>query len=597
MVQINVPGLAGLIVFYFLILFAGLFSKKLMSLLNNVDFSFGRKKKAAKPAETQVEKGLSDTDDLMLAGRDINYFVGIFTMTATWVGGGYINGAAEATIKDGILWCQAPFCYAVALICGGLFFASKMRNMKYVTMLDPLQNKYGKELGALFYIPAFSGEILWSAAILAALGTSLQVICGIPESTSIMASAGFAMIYTLFGGLYSVAFTDVFQLICIFVGLILALPFMTSNENVTTPLQDKMVFNGQDKSIFGTIKSEDAALWVDHAVFMMCGGIPWQAYFQRVLSSRDAKVARVLSVFAGFGCFCAAIPAVVVGVITLNTDWTNVEGVAHELNEGNYKLAVPLCLNYLCPPVITFIGLGAVSAAVMSSTDSSVLGVSCMFTRNVFQRVFYPKATDKQMMWALRGTIVVNTTIAMVIAITVKSVYGLYLICSDLVFVLLFPHLVLVIHFPHLVNRYGMVVGFFTAFLLRALSGEPVLGYDAILKFPGYAEGENGKVGHQKFPFRIICMIIHLLLCLAVTRLTDYLYQNGHMTDKMDVLKEYSSENTNKSNGNKTDVVIENSYPIEALKNGSSNGTSNGVVNGKNGEANGHKNGYTNGHC
>ena len=44
------------------------------------------------------------------------------------------------------------------------------------------------------------------------------------------------------------------------------------------------------------------------------------------------------------------------GVITLNTDWASVEGVAHELNEGNYKLAVPLCLNYLCPPVITFIG-------------------------------------------------------------------------------------------------------------------------------------------------------------------------------------------------------------------------------------------------
>ena len=35
------------------------------------------------------------------------------------------------------------------------------------------------------------------------------------------------------------------------------------------------------------------------------------------------------------------------------------------------------------------------------------------------------------MMWALRGTIVVNTTIAMVIAITVKSVYGLYLICRS----------------------------------------------------------------------------------------------------------------------------------------------------------------------
>ena len=57
---------------------------------------------------------------------------------------------------------------------------------------------------------------------------------------------------------------------------------------------------------------------VDHAVMMMCGGIPWQAYFQRVLSSRSATVAKTLSVFAGFGCFCAAIPAVVVGRLFSN---------------------------------------------------------------------------------------------------------------------------------------------------------------------------------------------------------------------------------------------------------------------------------------
>ena len=68
-----------------------------MKLLN------GRKGSKQTQQQSQAEKGLSDTDDLMLAGRDINYFIGIFTMTATWVGGGYINGAAEATIKDGIV--------------------------------------------------------------------------------------------------------------------------------------------------------------------------------------------------------------------------------------------------------------------------------------------------------------------------------------------------------------------------------------------------------------------------------------------------------------------------------------------------------------
>ena len=519
----------------------------------------GKKDSAQVENAAEEKKEITDTDDMMLAGRDINYFVGIFTMTATWVGGGYINGAAEATIKKGILWCQAPFCYAVSLICGGLFFAKKMRQMNYVTMLDPLQNKYGKHLGALFYIPAFSGEILWSASILAALGTSLQVICGIEEEASIIASAGFAMFYTLFGGLYSVAFTDVFQLICIFVGLVLAIPFMTTNTKfVNQPLQAVVEFSGEKHSVLGSIESKDAAIWTDAAIMMMCGGIPWQAYFQRVLSSRSASVARVLSVCAGFGCFCAAIPAVIVGWIALNTDWANT-GYGKELTSETYKLAVPLTLNYLCHPAVTFIGLGAVSAAVMSSTDSSILGVSCMFTRNVFKKVFMPKANDRVMMWALRVTIIVNTSIATIIAITVKSVYGLYLICSDMVFCMLFPHLLLVVLFPKLCNKYGMVVGFSVALLLRALAGEPILGYEAVIKFPGFEEGENNEKGSQKFPFRTFIMFLHLGLVLSVTYLTKFLNQRGVLTGSRDFLKDFQEESNE-------DIVIANVYPMKVNK-------------------------------
>ena len=66
-------------------------------------------------------------------------------MTATWVGGGYINGTAEAVYKDGsgFVWAQAPWGYAISLSMGGLFFARKMREMEYITMLDPLQDQYG----------------------------------------------------------------------------------------------------------------------------------------------------------------------------------------------------------------------------------------------------------------------------------------------------------------------------------------------------------------------------------------------------------------------------------------------------------------------
>ena len=53
---------------------------------------------------------------------------------------------------------------------GGLIFAKKMREAGYVTMLDPFQERYGRVITALIYIPALLGEIFWSAAILAALG-------------------------------------------------------------------------------------------------------------------------------------------------------------------------------------------------------------------------------------------------------------------------------------------------------------------------------------------------------------------------------------------------------------------------------------------
>ena len=68
-------------------------------------------------------------------------------------------GTTESVISKGLVWTQAPIGYSISLFLGGLLFAEKMRSKSYVTMLDPLQIKYGKPLGAFFYIPAFAGEV------------------------------------------------------------------------------------------------------------------------------------------------------------------------------------------------------------------------------------------------------------------------------------------------------------------------------------------------------------------------------------------------------------------------------------------------------
>ena len=51
----------------------------------------------------------------------------------------------------------------------------------------------------------------------------------------------------------------------------------------------------------------------------------------------------------------------------------------------DYKLILPLVMQYLTPPAVAVVGLGAVSAAVMSSADSSVLSASCMFAKNIYK--------------------------------------------------------------------------------------------------------------------------------------------------------------------------------------------------------------------
>lgn len=122
--------------------------------------------------------------------------------------------------STGLVWCQAPIGYALSLVFGGFLFARRMRREGYVTMIDPFQRKYGERMGGLLFIPALLGEIFWSAAILSALGGTISVIMQLDNTTSIIISAIVVVIYTLFGGLYSVAYTDVVQLFCIFAGLV-----------------------------------------------------------------------------------------------------------------------------------------------------------------------------------------------------------------------------------------------------------------------------------------------------------------------------------------------------------------------------------------
>ncbi|XP_049909949.1 high-affinity choline transporter 1 [Epinephelus moara] len=523
---IHVEGLVAIALFYLLILFVGIWA-------------------AWKNKHSGEAEGTDRSETIMVGGRDIGLFVGGFTMTATWVGGGYINGTAEYVyLPDyGLAWAQAPFGYALSLVVGGLFFAKPMRSRGYVTMLDPFQQLYGKRMGGLLFIPALMGEIFWSAAILSALGATLSVIVDINIKMSVVISALIAIFYTLVGGLYSVAYTDVVQLFCIFVGLWISVPFALINPAVSdiTVTAVKQVYQSPWR---GSVNKTDTWVWIDNFCLLMLGGIPWQVYFQRVLSASSATYAQVLSFLAAFGCLVMAVPSVLIGAIGASTDWNQTSyGAISPKEKEQADMILPIVLQYLCPPFVSFFGLGAVSAAVMSSADSSILSASSMFARNIYQLAFRQSASDREIVWVMRITIFVFGGLATVMALVTGTVYGLWYLSSDLVYVIIFPQLLSVL-FVKGTNTYGSVAAYLFGMVLRIGGGEPYLRLPPFIYYPGWITeerihhmtGEKEEVIVQKFPFKTVSMIASFLGNVAFSYLAKYLFESGKISHKYDFL-------------------------------------------------------------
>lgn len=508
-------GVSAVCVFYLIVLAVGVFAawKQKKSLAGQP---------SGKPEET-----------IMLAKRNLGIFVGVLTMTATWVGGGYVNGSAEAVFSRGIIWCQTPFGYSLSLVLGGMFFAKPMREQGYVTMLDPFQIKYGKHIGALLFIPALLGETIWTASILSALGSTLSVILDMDNNIAIISSAAVAVIYTFFGGMYSVALTDVIQLFFIVFGLVLSIPFAWKHSSVN---EEQLV----TQDWLGSVKGSESGEFLDNYMLLIFGGIPYQAYFQRVLSVKTSRQAQLLSYTAAFLCAVLSIPSILLGGIARNADWNATDYGMDITTDEQRTQVLPLVLNYLTPPWVSFFGLGAVSAAVMSSADSCILSASSMFTHNIYKAIINPQAEGKYTMVVLRISIAAVALVASVLAISINSIYGLSLLCSDLVFVLLFPQLLVVIHMKDSCNKYGCIASFFVSATLRVLGGEQLLGLPAVIHFPYYEDGK------QYFPFRTLIMLISLATHLIVSKVSKDCFTKGWLNTKFDLLNCYVDDQTKK---------------------------------------------------
>ena len=455
----------------------------------------------------------NNVTEMMIANRHLPLALAWVSMAATWIGGGYINGTAEAVYhsEQGLVWCQAPWCYALSLIVGGLFFAGPMRRRNYHTMLDLFDERYGSRMAGFLYLPALVGDLFWTSAILAALGGTLGTLFGLDPAGVILVAAAVVIGYTVMGGLWSVALSDVLQFGCIALGLMIALPFVIEQcGGLQNMLAEYQAAFGDQARMFPTSAAWTAAEpwgweWMDSALLLIFGGIPWQVYFQRVLATPSVRSAQVMSITAGVACFAVALIPIGIGMAGVVLDW---EAMQVEPPPSSSDV-LPYVLRHAVPTVVSLIGLSAIAAAVLSSVDSSILSSASMFTWNVFRPWAGLSSDDQRLRIVLRLGIVVLGAAAATLALQVKSVYALWYFCSDLVYVILFPQLVSALMFKF-TTRFAACCGAVLSLLLR--------GAMFVMSFGVASESLQGLYEEVAlWPWRTLIMLSSLAMILLVS--------------------------------------------------------------------------------
>ena len=483
-------------------------------------------------ASRKVREGTAA--DLIVAGRQMPMWIAALTMTATWVDGGYLLGTAEGTYKSSVqLGMQGGLCFGISLIAGGIVFAGVMRRFEFTTLIDPFEARFGKSWAAVLFLPALAGELFWSAELLVAIGSTFGVLLGMNLVTAIVLSAVVTSAYTMLGGMWSVAYTDIFQLALVAIGLAFALPYalggagglQTAWNHYAAARPDAAAIIPPLHATAGVWTLPSVVSWWDVSLMLIFGGIPWNCYFQRVLSCTTPRKARGHSVLAGLLTLAFTVPPMLMGVAAFSYPWS--AAMASHLASTPAE-TLPMLFAHAMPPFVGLLGLAAIVGAVTSSFSSSILSAGSMFSWNCLKRLVWPQLSVDQMRRVIRSSIVVFGALATVLALKVQSVQALWFFTSDLVFVLLFPQLLFAL-FDKQANRIGSMAAFVVSLVLRVGGGEPLLGIGSFIPYPEIfstvlpgapSDWYDAQTGGMLFPVKTIAAITGLVLLPLVSRAT-----------------------------------------------------------------------------
>ncbi len=345
-----------------------------------------------------------NTTDYVLAGRSLPIYVTIATVFATWFGSEAVLGIPATFIEEGLGGIIGdPFGAGMCLVFVGVFFAAKLYRMNLMTIGDFYKQRYGRTVETFVSIAICISYLGWVSAQIVALGLAIDLISGDLVSFELAMVLGLivVLLYTIFGGMWSVAIMDFLQMISIILGLLCVAYLVASriDGGFMTVIHDASAKNKFD--VFPDFTFKSLITFIGAFVTMGLGSIPQQDVFQRVMSAKDEKTAVVGTVIGGFFyiLFCFIPVFIVYGATMLNPELA----ATHMADGGDPQKILPEFIINEVPIVIQIMFFGALLSAIMSTASGTLLAPSVIFAENILKESF--KMTDKQLLKALRFSV------------------------------------------------------------------------------------------------------------------------------------------------------------------------------------------------
>ncbi len=338
-----------------------------------------------------IRKSKESPSDYFLANRNLGWWVIGASILASNVGSEHIVGLAGSAAKSGTVLGHYELHSYIVLILGWVFVPFYMRSMVY-TMPEFLERRFSPRARRLLSIIQLLSYVITKASVTIFAGALVfNQFLGVDFWTGAIILVVVTGVYTIFGGLHAVMYTEAIQAIVLLLGSLVLLIFGLKEVGGWDHLIS--ILPKEKLNMFPPL-SDPEFPWAGILFASPIVGLWYwctdQHIVQRCLAGKDEREARRGTIFAAYLKLLPFFIFLIPGLIAYAL---HAQG---KLQMDDTNAAFPTMVKAIMPVGLRGVLAGGLLAALMSSLASVYNACSTLFTMDIYQKM-KPEASGKEL--------------------------------------------------------------------------------------------------------------------------------------------------------------------------------------------------------